>query len=46
MVDVRTVVTRCRSVGTDDVRAGTVRRCSAGKTRFVLASRIPTLSAF
>jgi len=44
-VYVRTVVARCRRVGTDDVRTGAVRRRSAGKARLLPASWIPSLSA-
>jgi len=44
-VYVRTVVARCRSVGTDDVRTGAVRRRSAGKARLLPASWIPSVSA-
>ena len=45
VVDVYAVGTRCRSVGTDDVRTGAVRRRSAGKARVLLASRLHALTA-
>ena len=45
MIDMCAVGARCRSVGTDDVRSGAVRRRSAGKTRVLLTSRIQTLTA-
>ena len=40
----RAVGARCRSVGTDDVRTGAVRRRRAAESRVLLASRIQTVT--